>query len=84
MTGGIAYILDENNDLVNRVNKEIVSIHKITTPYQEKILLGILNEYHEKTNSLKASKIINDWINYKEIFKIIVPPSEEEMLGLKN
>ena len=82
MTGGIAYILDENNDLENKVNKEIVSIHKITNLKQEEILLGILSEYQEKTKSLKASKIINNWSNFKGIFKIVVPPSEEEMLGI--
>ena len=82
MTGGIAYILDESNDLENKVNKEIVSIYKITNLKQEEILLGILSEYQEKTKSLKASKIINNWSNFKRIFKIVVPPSEEEMLGI--
>ena len=84
MTGGIAYILDENNDLEDKVNKEIVSIYKITNLKQEEILLGILREYYEKTKSLKASNIINNWSHFKKIFKIVVPPSEEEMLGIKN
>ncbi len=84
MTGGVAYVFDENNDLEKKVNKEIVSIFKITNPKQEDILLSILNEYYEKTKSLKAFKIINDWNHFKEIFKIVVPPSEEEMLGIKD
>ena len=82
MTGGIAYILDEKNDLENKVNKEIVSIYEITTKKQETILLGILNEYHEKTNSSKACKIIQNWAYFKGMFKLIVPPSEREMLGI--
>ena len=73
-----------NNDLENKVNKEIVSIYSITNLKQEEILLGILKEYYEKTKSLKASKIINDWSHFKEVFKIVVPPSEEEMLGIYN
>ena len=72
MTGGIAYILDEKKDLENKVNKEIVSIYRITNLKQEEILLGILTEYYEKTKSLKASNIINDWSNFKDIFKIIM------------
>ena len=56
MTGGIAFIIDENNDLSNKVNKEIVSIHKITSSKQEDILLEIIREYQAKTNSLKAAK----------------------------
>jgi len=83
MTGGIAFIIDENNDLSNKVNKEIVSIHTITTSKQEHILLEIIREYLAKTNSLKAAKIIENWSYYKSTFKLIVPPSEEEMLGIK-
>ena len=83
MTGGIAFIIDEKNDLSNKVNKEIVSIHKITSSKQEDILLEIIREYRAKTNSLKAAKIIENWSYYKNTFKLIVPPSEEEMLGIK-
>ena len=83
MTGGIAFILDENNDLSNKVNKEIVSIHKITSSKQEEILLEVIREYQAKTNSLKAYKIIENWSDFKSNFKLIVPPSEEEMLGIK-
>ena len=83
MTGGIAFIIDENNDLSNKVNKEIVSIQKITTLKQEEILLEIIREYRAQTNSLKAAKIIENWSHFKSTFKLIVPPSEEEMLGIK-
>ena len=83
MTGGVAFIFDEKNDLERKVNKEIVSIYPINTSKQEQILLGIINEYFEKTKSPKASKILNDWNHFKTFFKAIVPPSEEEMLGLK-
>ena len=83
MTGGIAFIIDENKDLSNKVNKEIVSIHQITSSKQENILLEIIREYQAKTNSLKAAKIIENWSHFKSTFKLIVPPSEEEMLGIK-
>ena len=83
MTGGIAFIIDEKNDISNKVNKEIVSIHKITSSKQEDILLEIIREYRAKTNSFKAAKIIENWYYYKSTFKLIVPPREEEMLGIK-
>jgi len=84
LTGGIAFILDENNDLSNKVNMEIVSIFKINSSKQEEILLEIIKEYLSKTKSLKAAKIIENWSYYKSNFKLIVPPSEEEMLGISN
>jgi len=42
-----------------------------------------MREYRAKTNSIKAAKIIENWSNYKSTIKLIVPPSEEEMLGIK-
>ncbi|WP_288262824.1 glutamate synthase large subunit [uncultured Prochlorococcus sp.] len=83
MTGGVAFILDEKNDLEKKVNKEIVSIFEIKTPQQEQILLEIINDYHEKTHSPKATNILENWVNLKSLFKVIVPPSEEAILGLK-
>jgi len=45
--------------------------------------LEIIREYQAKTNSLNAASIIENWSYYKNTFKLIVPPSEEEMLGIK-
>ena len=83
MTGGVAFILDEKNDVETKVNKEIVSIYKIKTPQQEQTLLEIISEYKDKTQSPKAAKILEDWNHFKVLFKVIVPPSEKELLGLK-
>jgi len=44
--------------------------------------LEIIREYQAKTNSLKAAKLLENWSNFKRYFKLIVPPSEEEMLGI--
>ncbi len=84
MTGGVAFILDEKNDVEKKVNREIVSIYEIKTPKQEQILLEIINDYHHKTQSPKAANVLKYWSNFKTLFKVIVPPSEQEMLGLKN
>ena len=83
MTGGITFIFDEKDNLEQKVNKEIVSIYEIKTSKQEHILLSIIKEYYEHTQSPKASKILKDWNHFRTLFKVIVPPSEKEMLGLK-
>ena len=84
MTGGITFIFDETDDLEQKVNKEIVKIYELKTSKQEEILLEIIKEYYERTCSPKASKILEDWNHFKTVFKTIVPPSEEKILGLKN
>ena len=43
-----------------------------------------MNDYYDKTQSPKAANLLKDWNYFKTFFKVIVPPSEQEMLGLKN
>ena len=80
MTGGVAFILDEENTLEKKVNDEIVSMYKIQNEHQEEILMEIISDYFNKTKSVKASEIINNFSYFKEKFKMIVPPSEEKRL----
>jgi len=42
-----------------------------------------IREYQANTNRLKAANIIENWSHLKSTFKLIVPPSEEDMLGIK-
>ena len=84
MTGGVAFILDEENNLDKKVNTEIVSIYKIHNKHQELMLNKILSDYFNNTGSLKASRILQNWNESMKFFKIIVPPSEEDLLEIKN
>ncbi len=82
MTGGVAFILDEEDKLNNNVNKEIVEICQLNTYKQEIMLQSLLTSHIKYTNSQKAMLILKDWNVWKNKFKIIVPPSERENLGL--
>ena len=83
MTGGITFLLDENNQVDCRVNKEIVEVHKLSTHEQEAILKPLIEEHFLQTNSYKAEQIIKNWNISKRLFKVLVPPSEKLKLGLK-
>ena len=82
MTGGIAFLLDEDNEATNRVNHEIVEICPITTHKQEEIIKSLLESHIQATQSIKAKTIIQHWSNWKTKFKILVPPSEKDKLGM--
>tara|TARA_Y100001968_G_scaffold327174_1_gene371688 strand:- start:853 stop:1977 length:1125 start_codon:yes stop_codon:yes gene_type:complete len=84
MTGGIAFILDEKNDLIRKVNNEIVCIYELSTKEQEEILKPLLEKHLEKTNSHKTNLILQNWNSSKNLFKVIVPPSEKEKVGLEH
>ncbi len=82
MTGGVAFILDEQAGLSERVNREIVSLVDLTTPEQEAMLKPLLEAHRQATGSSKATEILADWIRWKSLFKVLVPPSETTNVGL--
>ncbi len=57
MSGGIAYVLDEENDLYTKVNKKMVSIEKVTSKYDVLELKEMIGEHVNYTNSEKGKKI---------------------------
>ena len=83
MTGGVAFLLDDNESVIERVNKEIVEIHSLSTPEQESILKPLLEEHLSRTKSSKARQILSNWMEWKMRFKVIVPPSEKSKVGLE-
>ncbi len=77
MTGGLAYFLDEDDDLMSKVNLEIVEVKRIITKEAEDQLLHLIELYKIKTKSLKARKVLDNWDHYVNRFWQIVPPSEQ-------
>nr|YP_010196929.1 glutamate synthase [Crassiphycus corneus]UAD84733.1 glutamate synthase [Crassiphycus corneus] len=76
MTGGLAYFLDENNDLVSKINNQIVKYQRVKTYEGEKQLKNLIELYEIKTKSLKAKYILQNWSKFLPMFWQIVPPSE--------
>jgi len=75
MTGGIAFILDEDAGLAQRVNQEIVAIEPISNSEQEALLKSLLEGQLEATGSAKAGALLADWPSWKQRFKVLVTPS---------
>ncbi len=59
MSGGIAYVLDEDNDLYTRMNKEMVFSQEITNKYDVIELKDMIKEHVALTNSERARR---SWI----------------------
>ncbi len=80
MSGGIAYVLDEENDLYTRLNKEMVSSHEITSKYDVLELKDMIKEHAALTNSVKGKEILDNFGEYLPKFKKIIPHDYERML----
>ncbi|MQL77895.1 hypothetical protein Taro_010312 [Colocasia esculenta] len=78
MTGGLAYILDEDDTLIPKVNKEIVRVQRVNAPVGQMQLKNLIEAHVEKTGSAKGATILREWEAYLPLFWQIVPPSEED------
>lgn len=73
MSGGIAYVLDLDNQLSQRLNKELVTIEDVSD-YKDMDELRLLLEKHvQETDSRMAQEILNDYDKWISKFKKIIP-----------
>ena len=80
MSGGVAYVLDENSDLYRKLNKSMVSMEEVTSKYDVLELKRLIQEHATYTNSEKAKKILDNFGEYLPKFKKIMPYDYERML----
>ena len=73
MSGGIAYVLDEEHDLYTRLNKALVSLEAVTREVDITELKNIISEHAEATGSEKAKQILSDFERYLPCFKKVIP-----------
>jgi len=73
MSGGIAYVLDEEHDLYTRLNKALVSLETVIEEDDIAELKAIITEHAEATGSEKAKQILADFEHYLPCFKKIIP-----------
>ncbi len=84
MTGGVTFLLDEENKVTDRINQDIVDIHNLSNESQERIIKPLIELHFQQTGSKKAEAIISDWFTWRQRFKILIPPSERVKLGIES
>jgi glutamate synthase (ferredoxin) len=80
MSGGVAYVLDENRDLYTKLNKELVSSEEISSKYDVMELKELISEHVKYTNSEKGKEILDNFSEYLPKFKKIMPHDYKRML----
>ena len=77
MSGGVAYVLDENHDLYKRINHELVKMYDIEDATE---LKALIEQHAKETGSEKAKQIIADFESFIPKFKKIIPNDYNRML----
>ena len=80
MTGGIAYVLDENWDFYQRVNKETVSLEPVEHKYDVATLKELIREHVELTGSPRGKEILDNFSEFLPKFKKVLPYDYDHML----
>jgi len=79
MSGGIAYVLDENGSFSERLNTEMVSLEPMEDE-DVSWLEEILERHAELTDSTVAKRLLDDWPRAALSFKKVVPDDYRRVL----
>jgi glutamate synthase (NADPH/NADH) large chain len=97
MSGGIAYVYDEDGQFAKRCNTAMVSLDKVLTAEEqaasvdraiwhqgqadEELLKALIEEHHSWTGSLRAREILDDWATARGKFVKVFPNEYKRALG---
>ncbi|MBL8189842.1 MAG: glutamate synthase subunit alpha, partial [Acidobacteria bacterium] len=83
MSGGIAYVLDEDSKFSDRCNREMVSLGLLVHLGDEEefeILRTMIERHAEFTGSRRAQQMLDDWANWLPRFIRVMPNDYKRVL----
>ena len=80
MSGGIAYVFDEDGAFRGRCNSAGVEIENVTE--EDEVLRALIEAHRTHTRSEKASRILSMWDNARALFVRVVPIEYKNALAL--
>jgi glutamate synthase domain-containing protein 3 len=80
MSGGIAYVLDEDGRFSERCNMELVEFEELT-PLDSADLLGLIGEHAQLTGSPVAQRVIANWDLIRGRFVKVMPRDYKRALA---
>jgi len=81
MTGGTAYVFDQEADFKDKVNGEMVELDYLTETEDEAVVKEMVEEHLKYTGSDRAAEILNNWLDYKEKFIRVMPRDYQRMIN---
>lgn len=82
MSGGVAYVYDEDNKLYRNLNKGMVLMEKVENKTDREELRSILEKHLHYTGSKKAEQILANFEENLMKFKKIIPEDYKKLMGL--
>ncbi|MFT7681589.1 MAG: glutamate synthase (NADPH/NADH) large chain [Moritella dasanensis] len=79
MSGGIAYVLDDNNDLASKCNMEMVQLEMLENVNDIAELKALITEHKDNTQSDVAEALLADWDRAVKRFVKVMPVDFKKM-----
>jgi len=80
MSGGYAYVLDENGDFAEHCNMGIVRLKEIDSEDEETIL-RLVRRHFQYTRSDRADEVLRKWETFASMFVKVSPIDYERALS---
>jgi glutamate synthase (ferredoxin) len=80
MSGGIAYVLDEDGDFATRCNMEMIGLEALDEPEDLDLVKGLLERHLEYTGSTVAARVLADWPAMAPKFVKVMPKEYRRVL----
>jgi len=80
MSGGIAYVLDDEGDFATRCNKQMVLLEKIEDLAEAEEVRQLIRQHAEYTGSAKAIRTLENWDDAVRTFVKVIPRDYKRVL----
>ncbi|CAK7241518.1 MAG: glutamate synthase [NADH] [Sporothrix thermara] len=80
MSGGIAYVMDVNNDFLGKLNTEMVEATAVEDPEDIAFVRGLIEDHHHYTGSELAARILVDFNRALPRFIKVLPVDYKRVL----
>ena len=84
MSGGVAYVLDKNNDFAPKCDMEMVALETVDSAAESLELKALITQHFDATGSDVASDLLKDWDNSVKRFVKVMPIDYKRMQGYMN
>ena len=80
MSGGIAFVYDEDGTFASRCNKDMVGLSALSDPEDITLVKMMINKHINYTGSTYAAQMIKDFDEYAPHFVKVLPKDYERMM----
>ena len=84
MSGGMAFVLDEDGSFPNRLNTEMVELEPFTDPEDVTLVRELLEQHQHYTGSTVAQRLLENWDELKGQFRKVMPTDYKRVLREQN